>query len=236
MRRLLIVAGLAMVIAAPAAAQSSERVARTFSQEFDRAGHRAWAFDLNVGELEVVGAGTDRITAQITVRCASGTSRERCNERAEDVELVSRERSGKLSLVIEGTGMWRSRDAGVRVKLTVPEDMAGELIAGTGELRVENIAGDLRLEMDIGEAVLQNMRGNLVVDMGIGEISVTMPQDVVGEVTLDNGVGETELRHREGRNAMEGLLGGTDVHWDNGTGPKTVRIDLNVGEIRVRLD
>ena len=34
---------------------------------------------------------------------------------------------------------------------------------------------------------------------------------------------------------MEGIFGGTDVHWDNGQGPNKVIVDLNVGEIRVRL-
>lgn len=235
-KRYLLAAGLALALAAPAAAQSSDRVVRTFSRDFERAGHEAVVFELNVGELQVSGARTDRITAEVSVRCSSGRDRERCRERAEDVSLESSERRGRLYLEIEGTGMWRSRDAIVVVKLTMPEDMAAEIDFGTGELTVENLSGDLSVEMDIGEATLVNLSGNLSVDMGVGEVSVSMPQDVVGEVTLDNGIGETELRHRDGRNAVEGILGGTDVHWDNGSGPKKVTIELNVGEIRVRLD
>jgi hypothetical protein len=243
MRRFLIAATLpaaaAILLAAvtaPAAAQSSDRVVRTFSQDFPRAAHRALVFDLNVGELQVIGADTDTISAEISVRCSEGRERERCRERAGHVELTSRERRNSLYLSIEGTSMWRSRDATVRVRLTMPEDMNAEIDFGTGELRVENLAGDLLIDMSIGEATLENVRGNLIVDMGVGEITVSMPQDVVGQVTLDNGIGETELRHRDGRNAMEGILGGTDVHWASGTGPKSVRIELNVGEIRVRLD
>ena len=235
-QRTLLAAGLVLALAAPAAAQSSDRVVRTFSQDFARAGHEAVVFDLNVGELQVSGADTDRITVQVSVRCSSGRDRERCRERAEDVSLQSSERGGRLHLEIDGTGMWRSRDAVVRVQMTMPRDMDAELEFGTGELSVENISGDLRVEMDIGEATLVNVSGNLAVDMGVGEVSVSMPQDAVGEVTLDNGIGETELRHRDGRNAVEGILGGTDVHWDNGSGPARVTIELNVGEIRVRLD
>lgn len=223
-------------VAVPAAAQSSDRVVRTFSQDFPRGDHRALAFDLNVGELQVIGADTDTITAEISVRCSEGSDRERCRERAGDVELVARERRNSLYLSIEGASMWRSRHATVRVRLTMPRDLNAEIDFGTGELSVENLAGDLLLDMSIGEATLENVSGNLIVDMGVGEITVSMPQDAVGEVTLDNGIGETELRHRDGRNAMEGILGGTDVHWAGGTGPKSVRIELNVGEIRVRLD
>lgn len=227
---------LLAALAVPAAAQSSDRIVRTFSQEFPRADHRAVAFDLNVGELQVIGADTDTITAEISVRCSEDRNRERCRERAGDVELVSRERRNSLYLSIEGTSMWRSRDATVRVRLTMPQDLDAEIDFGTGELSIENLAGDLLLDMSIGEATLENIRGNVIVDMGVGEINVSMPQDAVREVTLDNGIGETELRHRDGRNAMEGILGGTDVHWASGTGPNSVRIELNVGEIRVRLD
>ena len=234
--RCLLVTGLILLLATPAVAQSSDRVVRTFSQDFERGAHDAVVFSLNVGELRVSGADTDRITADVSVRCASGRNRERCRERAEDVRLESNERRGRLYVDIEGTGMWRSRDAVVVVRLTMPRDMETEIDFGTGELTVENMSGDVSLEMDIGEASLVNLSGNLTVDMGVGEVSVSMPQDAVGEVTLDNGIGETELRHRDGRNAVEGILGGTDVHWDNGEGPKRVRIELNVGEIRVRLD
>lgn len=236
MRRIVIAAALLAVVAHPVAAQSSDRVVRSFSQDFPRGRYQAVAFDLNVGELEVVGADTDTITAEISVRCADGRSRDRCRDRAADIELKSRERRNSLSLSIEGTGMWRSRDATVHVKLTMPHDLNAELDLGTGELTVDDLSGDLSLDMSIGEVTLENLRGNVTIDMGVGEINVSMPQDVVGEVTLDNGIGETELRHRDGRNAMEGLLGGTDVHWDSGTGPKRVKIELNVGEIRVRLD
>lgn len=242
MRRFLIAVGrmaaavaLMAAMVAPATAQSRDPVIRTFSQDFERAGYEAVVFALNVGEIEVAGASTDTVTAEVRVRCSEDGNRERCKERAQDIELSSYDRHGKLYLEIEGTGLWRSRDATVHVILTVPDDMSTELDIGTGELTVENLAGDLTIEMSIGELTLNNVSGDLVVDMGIGEINVTMPQDAVGEVILDNGVGETELRHRDGRNAVEGILGGTDVHWNSGPGPHSVKIELNVGEIRVRL-
>jgi len=235
MRRLFIVVGLVAAIAAPASAQSRDRIVRTISEDFSRSGVQTVVFELNVGEVEIAGVDTDTIRAEIEVRCARGRKLERCKDRAEHVTLRSRERGGKLYLEITGTSLWRSRDAHVFVRLTLPEDMRTELDFGTGALSIENISGDIILEMSIGEATLSNVSGNVTVDMGIGEVSVSMPQDAVGEVTLDNGIGETELRHRDGRSAMEGILGGTDVHWDNGTGPHVVKIDLNIGEIRVRL-
>ena len=235
MRRVLIIVGLLVAITAPASAQSRNRVVRTISEDFGRSGIQTVVFELNVGHAEISGVDADTIHAEVQIRCPRGRDREKCTDRAESVALRSNERGGKLYLEVTGTSLWRSRDAEVFVRLTLPADMPTELDFGTGELTVENLSGDIILEMSIGEATLTNVSGNITVDMGIGEVSVSMPQDAVGEVTLDNGIGETELRHRDGRNAMEGILGGTDVHWDNGTGTHVVKIDLNVGEIRVRL-
>ena len=235
MRRFFIAVALVALLVAPAEAQSGDRVVRTLSEDFPRADYEGVAFELSVGEIEVTGASTDTITAEVRIRCNRGRDQERCEKRAQDVELASYDRRGRLYLEVEGTGYWRSRDATVHVILTIPEDMPAQLDIGTGELTVANLASDLTIDMSIGELTLDNVSGNVVVDMGIGEINVTMPQDAVGEVTLDNGVGETELRHRDGRNAVEGILGGTDVHWNSGSGPSSVSIELNVGEILVRL-
>lgn len=235
MRRLFIIVGLVVAIAAPASAQSRDRIVRTISEDFGRSGIQTVVFELDIGEVEISGADTDTLRAEVEVRCRRGRNREKCKDRAEDVTLSSRERGGKLYLEVTGTSLWRSRDIDVFVRLTLPEDMPTELDFGTGKLSIENLSGDIILEMSIGEATLTDVSGNITIDMGIGEVSVSMPQDAVGEVTLDNGIGKTELRHRDGRNAMEGILGGIDVHWDNGTGPSVVKIDLNVGEIRVRL-
>ncbi len=235
MRRFFIALALVAAVAAPVAAQSDDRVVRTLAEEFPRAEYEGVAFELNVGEIRVTGERTDTIAAEVRIRCPRGRDREKCEERAQDVELSSYDRRGRLYLEVEGTGLWRSRDATVQVFLTVPEDMPTQLDMGTGELTVENLAADLEIEMSIGELTLNDVSGNVAIDMGIGEVNVTMPQDAVGEVTLDNGVGETELRHLDGRNAVEGILGGTDVHWNSGTGPNSVKVDLNVGEILVRL-
>ena len=76
--------------------------------------------------------------------------------------------------------------------------------------------------MPLGMAVLL-----LLAPLAVGAETFT--------VTLDNGIGETVLRHRNGTRSREGIMGGTDVRWDDGPGTHTVQIDLNVGEIRVRL-
>ncbi len=235
MRRFLLVVVLVAAITTPVAAQSRDHIARTINESFDAADHEAVVLQLNVGEIQVKGGDGDTISVKIDVHCSRRRNRDRCEDRAQDIEIDDYERRGKLVLSIEGTGLWRSRDATVEVTLTVPRSLATEIELGTGELTIKDVAGNIRVEMSLGEATLVDVSGDVFVDMGMGDVSVTMSQDVVGEVILDNGIGETELRHRDGRNAIEGILGGTDVHWDSGSGSHTVRIELNIGEIFVRL-
>ena len=54
-------------------------------------------------------------------------------------------------------------------------------------------------------------------------------------ILVDANAPWAELFGHASSNAMEGILGGTDVSWKNGPGDRTVKIDLNVGEITVRL-
>jgi hypothetical protein len=236
MRRLIFGAVLVALAAAPLAAEAQrDRVVRTIDQTFDSSDFETVVFDLNVGEMKVAGTDNGTIRAEIRVRCQSGRDRDRCEKKAEYVELDIEERHGRLYLEVAGTGLWRSRDILVEAVLTIPKTMPLELEVGTGEVEVENLGSTLSFDMGVGEVTLTNLSGDVTVDMGIGEITLTMPESAVGEVMLDNGIGETELRHKEGRNAVEGILGGTDVHWKSGPGPHTVKIDLNVGEIKVRL-
>ncbi len=235
MRQFFLIVILVAAVATPVSAQSGGRVARTISEDFDASAYEGILLRIDVGEVEITGVDGDTIRARIDVHCARNRNRKRCEDRAEDIALDTYDRRGRLVLDIDGTGLWRSRDAHVVVTLAVPRALATEIQLGTGELTVENIAGSVTVEMSLGDATLTHVSGDVLVDMGIGNVSVTMSQDVVGEVTLDNGIGETELRHRDGRSAIEGILGGIDVHWDNGPGPHTVKIDLNIGEIFVRL-
>jgi hypothetical protein len=140
-----------------------------------------------------------------------------CRDRAEDVEITADDSRGKLNLEVRGLSKWRSRGMNVDVHFTVPEDLPFEL------------------DMGIGEVEIVDMRSDLTVDMGIGEVSVRMDEDVVGSVTLDNGIGESDLLYSDGKQSTSGLLAGKDVVWDKGPGTHEVIVELNIGEIEVRL-
>ena len=194
-----------------------QRDVRTISEEFDTSGYEGITLEVSVGEVRIEGADVDKVQAEVRVRCPRKMDLDECRDRAEDVEITADDSRGKLVLEVRGLSKWRSRGMNVDVRFTVPEDLPFEL------------------EMGIGEVEIVDLRNDLTVDMGIGEVSVRMDEDVVGSVTLDNGIGESDLLYSDGKQSTSGFLAGKDVEWDKGPGTHTVIVELNIGEIEVRL-
>ena len=222
MRRPLITAVVALstlVAFSPAvlAAAPQQREVKSLSEEFDTAGYNGITLEVSVGEVRIEGADVSRVQAEVRVRCPRRMDLDECRDRAEDVEITAVDSRGKLNLEVRGLSKWRSRGMNVDVHFTVPEDLPFEL------------------DMGIGEVEIVDMRSDLTVDMGIGEVSVRMDEDVVGSVTLDNGIGESDLLYSDGKQSTSGILAGKDVVWDKGPGTHEVVVELNIGEIEVRL-
>lgn len=197
---------------------SEDQIVREIAEQFDPSGYDGIRLDVRVGSVRVEGADVDQVNAEVRVACDRGWDRDECTKRAERVELESWERRNYLVVGVGGMGMWRSRGIHLEIELTVPSEMP------------------FQLEFGIGEAELVGLRSDVYVDMGIGEVSVTMDEDSVGTVTLDNGIGETRLDHRDGKQSVEGILGGKDVHWTSGPGDHEIVVELNIGEIWVKLE
>jgi hypothetical protein len=199
------------------AISSQQREVKSLSEEFDTSGYEGITLDVSVGEVRIEGADVTKVQAEVRVRCPRRMDLDECWERAEDVEITSDDSRGMLNLEVRGLSKWRSRGMNVDVHFTVPEDLPFEL------------------DMGIGEVEIAGMRSDLTVDMGIGEVSVRMDEEIVGSVTLDNGIGESDLIYSDGKQSTSGFLAGKDVVWNKGPGTHAVVVELNIGEIEVRL-
>lgn len=212
-----VVAMLAGLYPAVLATSPQQRDVRTLSEEFDASGYEGITLEVSVGEVRIEGADIDEVVAQVKVRCPRRMDLDECRDRADDVEITADDSRGKLVLEVKGLSKWRSRGMNVDVHFTVPEDLPFEL------------------DMGIGEVEIVDLRSDLTVDMGIGEVSVSMDESVVGSVTLDNGLGESDLLYSDGKQSTSGFLAGKDIVWDKGPGTHEVIVELNIGEIEVRL-
>ena len=211
---LFMLAGLSPVVLA---AGPQQREVKSLSEEFDTSGYEGITLEVSVGAVHIKGADVDQVLAEVRVRCPRRMDLDECRDRADDVEITADDSRGKLVLEVRGLSKWRSRGMNVDVHFTVPEDLPFEL------------------DMGIGEVEIVDLRSDLKVDLGIGEVSIRMDEEVVGSVTLDNGIGESNLLYSDGKQSTSGFLGGKEVVWNRGPGTHEVIVELNIGEIEVRL-
>ncbi len=207
---------LPLLLAATLSAGSSDEVVRTFSQEYATRDITSVLLDVPVGEVEIGPGGSDRVEIEVVLECDTGWRSRSCRDRAERIELVSRERNGRLSIDVEGYSAWRSRGLEVHLEVRLPARMA------------------LSLDMGIGEVEIRDLESDVTVDLGIGEVFVGMDESRIAKVLLDAGIGETSLRTSDGKSSVAGLFT-SELSWDEGDGEATIRIDLGIGEIDVRI-
>jgi hypothetical protein len=232
-----VLAGAVVIAAglAPQAAAAQDRVVRTISESFEPAGATAVRLELSAGEVRVKGAAVETISVEVRVDCPRGRDLDRCRDNAEDVSVTTAVRRGTLVIYAEGPGFWRARDAHLDIELTLPRALAFRLELTAGDVEISEVGGGVIVDLGAGELRLTDIGGDIIVDMGAGEVMLTTSEDTIRSVTLDNGIGESVLHHRNGARSREGVMPGTDVRWNDGPGTHRIEIDLNVGEINVRL-
>jgi hypothetical protein len=211
----LILAAIALVLlAVPVAADVDVRsIERSFEVDSDQ----QIILKLPLGEVEVVAGDQNRVEIEIVVTC--GNSSARCRSRAEEIRLEDANRSRSLILEIEGYSNKLTNRPGVEVRLRIPADSEFRSEVGVGSMRVENLTGDVSIEV------------------GVGDVRAYVDPDRIGSIRLEVGVGSAEIRPEPRDQWSSGFLFlGNEVYWDEGAGKSHIRVDVGVGEAMVRLD
>jgi len=120
-----------------------------------------------------------------------------------------------------------SRSAVVNLVVRVPKKISMDIDDGSGDTRIENIDGDVRVDDGSGDLELERITGLADIDDGSGGIDIF---DIGGSVMIDDGSGEIRVKQ----------VGG-DVEIDDGSGDIMVRkiggsvaVDDGSGDIRIR--
>ena len=156
-----------------------------------------------------------------------------------------RSRDGRsVDIVESGDGL----DAYADVRVVVPRGKRVSVYLGVGEAKIENVEGDLYVDVSSAPVTATRTRGKLSLDTGSGEVRVT---DAQGEIDLDTGSGSVEVSNIRGpRLTMDtgsGRVRGSDVvvdeiELDTGSGSvrlgqvQSKRITLDSGSGSVELD
>jgi lia operon protein LiaG len=112
-----------------------------------------------------------------------------------------------------GDGLEAYADLTVRI----PKGQKIELFLAVGRLEVQNVEGDLMIDVAAADVDVSGTRGPLSLDTGSGRVSV---KDVTGNITLDSGSGGL---------VVDRVKGGT-LHIDSGSGGVEGN-DIEVGEL-----
>lgn len=173
------------------------------------------AVDFPVGHLAVVAGDDDSISVVLEVRCSHGGRR--CIERSRRLRIVAEQVGERRRIRVEGYPKFGSRGLRLELRVAVPRRTALDLDVGVGSLDIRGVAGDV------------------AVEMGVGEATIHVPEHDVRSVRATVGVGSADLKgrglHVDGQSFISSRL-----HWSDGPGSARVSLHLGVGDANVRLD
>ena len=173
---------IAVLSAAPAAAQDDCDVRREITRELDAAELDGVLIAAEAGSLDVTGGDVDRITVRAVV-CAD-------DERSVEESRLVVERRRDAAWVeadLPDGGRWGDY---VRMDLEVrmPRGLAADIDDGSGSVTVTDIAA-LRLDDGSGSILVERVPGAVLVDDGSGALALRS----VGPVEVDDGSGSIEI-------------------------------------------
>jgi hypothetical protein len=213
MKPLVLVAALVATaaLAVPAHAVVLQTEARTWRVGPD---HRV-RLDFPVGELHVKATDGDEVRVELQVRCRrSGT--EECQRKSRRLRLEHTNDGGVLRIRVEGYPKFNSRGFSLEALVLVPRHLRMDVDMGVGELEVDGMAGDLDVEL------------------GVGDATILAPRGAVKTVNVDVGIGDASLRTNGHRAHSRGWLG-REVRWSEGGGASRIELSVGVGEGDVSL-
>ena len=137
---------------------------------------------------------------------------------SEDGTWGDNNRGNKDRRRIEVSSRGDGVDAHADLRVSVPKGRTLYLRQGVGETTIENVDGNLSVDVAASHVLVSHVRGSLHLDAGSGGVDIT---DVTGDVRLDAGSGGATI---------DGVRGGT-LRMDIGSGSLRGRA-IDVSELR----
>lgn len=91
-----------------------------------------------------------------------------------------------------------------------------------------------RIEMGVGNIQAEFGETELDLELGVGEVDLTLPESSTGDIDIEVGVGEARLRGADAVDHDRAFVS-QDVR-GRGKGTLDARIELGVGEVKLRLE
>jgi hypothetical protein len=202
MKKTALILAAALLWVLPAAA---DEVVRSFRQQIPIANAHKILLDFPVAELNIDSGASNQVGLDVKVKCRAKTGR--CADRAHELKLVYDNTGEVFKIEMKKFPKWHgSHNLKIEAHITVPRDLALRAELGVGEMNVHGVAGDLD------------------VNLGVGQVNVDLPKEAFASVNLDTGIGEASLVAAGQRYESSGLMS-KELSWSKGTGRSKVKVD-----------
>ena len=175
--------------------------------------------DITLRSGRLVVHGTDRNTAELR----ANDQRYELRSTGVGVTLAAREDRGRDFGTRPESRDARDRDG--RLELSVPRGVRLVISAGSADVDVRDIAGDVEVHSLSGDIALRAIGGHAMVE------------SLSGEVRLTDGAGDTRVSTMSGDITLRGVRGSANVHTTSGTvalsmvRPAAVEVESTSGDI-----
>lgn len=199
--------GVALMMVLVDTARADEQVTRRHTFELDDID--TVVFSNSVGRFEII--PTDNQEMRITLDIeASERGFFRRSVDIDDMDIKVKERGDTLYLSFD------EKDASAEWLVEMPAVARTSVEMGVGEVRLE-----------IGATELD-------VELGVGEIDVYAPENAVGRIDLDAGIGDADVRGGEVIRRDSAFI--SESIRAEGKGSNRMNVEVGVGDISVRLN
>ena len=178
---------------------------------------QALRIDFPIGDLRIEAGKGQEVEVDLQVTCRWSTSN--CDKALEEIHVASRSSDRRLALEIDGYPKWQMKWIETEGTIKVPANASLDVDMGVGDLEIEGLHGNQRIEL------------------GVGEVKLWADMVIVGSIALEAGVGDTDLHGVEGRvQEQRSNFVGSEIYWNDGPGESNINIDVGVGEASVWLE
>ncbi len=171
--------------------------------------------ELALGEVVVRGEDVDRIFARLQVFCEK-KDLVKCEKQAQDLAVVGVADGNRVAIRIKGVSEAWIRRLGLRLEVRVPKRLPVDVHLHDGQLRIDDVAGSVKAEVDKG-----------TIDLNLAEADI-------GELVLRAGGKATVEVAGETLTAKGNLSG--ELRWIRPGRIGRVEAKADIGDVRVVLN
>ncbi len=198
-----------------AATATAGEPARTLEERHATDGVTTVRVAAGVGEIEILAGEYENVGVRVEVSLTSRSARtsRRSRRELEEVQLVAERRGDDLELRLHPRRRrfeWREQWS-----IRLPAHLAAAVELGVGDVRVVDVAGDLSIEV------------------GVGQVRIDGAYAAFGPIAASCGVGDVTLRTPSGRERGSGFIARSLQ--SRGPGTATLEAETGVGDIDIRL-